>query len=189
MTFMNKAVVPKLYLVGLFAALFCFSLRVCAVEADAAVRGLIERIAPGHAGDFAIESIPAPEGENVFEVEARAGKIVLRGDGPLSRAVAFNWYLKHDVFVDVSWYVDDSVNLPAKLPLPKEKIRLTTKIKNRFFLNYCTFGYTMPFWRWRDWETSGSSPTHKTVARPGNEICPDGWRTLRRAAGGGTIFR
>jgi len=184
MTFMNKAVVPKLYLVGLFAALFCFSLRVCAVEADAAVRGLIERIAPGHAGDFAIESIPAPEGENVFEVEARAGKIVLRGDGPLSRAVAFNWYLKHDVFVDVSWYVDDSVNLPAKLPLPKEKIRRTTKIKNRFFLNYCTFGYTMPFWRWRDWERCidwmALNGVNLPLAQTGNEYI---WQKVWRRYG------
>ncbi|MEI3155517.1 MAG: alpha-N-acetylglucosaminidase TIM-barrel domain-containing protein [Odoribacter sp.] len=22
----------------------------------------------------------------------------------------------------------------------------------RFFLNYCTFGYTMAWWQWRDWE-------------------------------------
>jgi hypothetical protein len=87
-----------------------------------------------------------------FEVEARDGKIVLRGDSPLSQAVAFNWYLKHDAFVDVSWYADDAVKVPGKLPLPAEKIRKTTRIKNRFFLNYCTFGYTMPFWRWRDWE-------------------------------------
>ena len=76
----------------------------------------------------------------------------MRGDSPLSQAVAFNWYLKHDAFVDVSWYADDAVNVPAKLPLPAEKIRETTRIKDRFFLNYCTFGYTMPFWRWRDWE-------------------------------------
>jgi alpha-N-acetylglucosaminidase len=25
-------------------------------------------------------------------------------------------------------------------------------VKYRFFFNYCTFGYTMPFWNWREWE-------------------------------------
>jgi len=38
------------------------------------------------------------------------------------------------------------------LPLPVEKIHRTTRLKERFFLNYCTFGYTMPYWHWRDWE-------------------------------------
>ncbi len=114
--------------------------------------GLIERIAPGRGGDFVLETITAPDGYDVFEVEAHGGKIVLRGDNQLSQAVAFNWYLKHCALVDVSWYADDPVNMPQKLPLPMEKIRKITKIKDRFFLNYCTFGYTMPFWHWRDWE-------------------------------------
>ncbi len=141
-----------IFSIGLFAALLCQSLPAHAAEDDVAVRRLIERIAPGHGQDFVIETIAASAGENIFEVEARDGKIVLRGDSPLSQAVAFNWYLKHDVFVDVSWYADDALNVPDKLPLPAEKIRETTRIKDRFFLNYCTFGYTMPFWRWRDWE-------------------------------------
>jgi alpha-N-acetylglucosaminidase len=184
MIFMNKAVVPKLCIVGLFAALVCSSLRVRAVEADAAVRGLIERITPGHADNFVIENIRATEGENVFEVEACNGKIVLRGDGPLSQAVALNWYLKHDLFMDVSWYVDDSLNIPAKLPLPKGKIHRTTKIKNRFFLNYCTFGYTMPFWRWRDWERCidwmALNGINLPLAQTGNEYI---WQKVWRRYG------
>jgi alpha-N-acetylglucosaminidase len=113
---------------------------------------LIERIAPGHGGDFVIETIAAPAGENVFEVEGRAGKIVLRGDSPLSQAVALHWYLNHDAFVSVSWYAGDAVNVPAVLPRPAGKVHKTTRLQDRFFLNYCTFGDTMPFWRWRDWQ-------------------------------------
>jgi alpha-N-acetylglucosaminidase len=138
--------------IGLLAAWLCQAYAASATEVDSAVRQLIERLAPGHAGDFVLEGIAAPAGENAFEVEARGGKIVLRGDSPLSQAVAFNWYLKHDALVDVSWYADDAVKLPNKLPLPAQKIRRTTTLQDRFFLNYCTFGYTLPFWRWRDWE-------------------------------------
>ena len=136
---------------GLFAALPLFFQVAQARAADAGspVGSLIERIAPGHGGDFAVETIPAPPGENIFEVEARGGKIVLRGDGPLSQAAALNWYLKHCALADVSWCADDAVNAPDTLPPPAGKIRRTTRIKDRFFLNYCTFGYTMPFWRWR----------------------------------------
>ena len=147
-----STITKGIFSIGLFAALLWHSLPAPAAEDDAAVRRLIERITPGHGQDFVVETIAASAGENIFEVEARDGKIVLRGDSPLSQAVAFNWYLKHDAFVDVSWYADDAVNVPDKLPLPAGKIRKTTRIKDRFFLNYCTFGYTMPFWRWRDWE-------------------------------------
>ena len=106
-------------LFGLFAAAVASANEPNA--AGTAVRGLIERIAPGHASDFIIEEIPAPAGQNVFEVDSRDGKIVLRGDGPLSQAVAFNWYLKHTAFVSVSWYLEDAVTVPEKLPLPRKK--------------------------------------------------------------------
>ena len=83
-----------------------------AVETDTRIGGLIERIAPGHAKYSIVETIPAAVGGNVFEIDTVArNKIVLRGDGPLSQAVAFNWYLKYGGFVDVSWYADDVVRL------------------------------------------------------------------------------
>ena len=37
--------------------------------------------------------------------------------------------------------------LPAFLSLSRSK-----RVKNRFFLNYCTYGYTMPWWKWGEWE-------------------------------------
>jgi len=155
-----------------------------AIPRDAAVRGLIARIAPGHGKDFVLETIAAPAGENVFEVESRRGKIVLRGDSPLSQAVAFNWYLKHVAFADVSWYADDAVTLPARLPLPQTKVRETTRLKDRFFLNYCTFGYTMPFWHWRDWERAidwmALNGINLPLAQTGNEYI---WQKVWREYG------
>jgi len=145
---------PKLLLaISLIAALPIFPSNAETSEPENTVSALIERILPGHSKDFIVETIETPPEEDVFEVEASEnGKIVLRGNSPLSQAVAFNWYLKHDAFVSVSWYADDAVSVPPELPLPKEKTHKTTKQKNRFFLNYCTFGYSMPYWRWRDWE-------------------------------------
>ncbi len=169
---------------ALLAALLFQTVAAQAVETDTPIGGLIERIAPGHAKDFIVETIPAPAGEDVFEVGAQDGKIVLRGDNPISQTVAFNWYLKHDAFVEVSWYADDAVNAPDKLPLPADKIRRTTKIKDRFFLNYCTFGYTMPFWHWRDWERCidwmALNGINLPLAQTGNEYI---WQKVWREFG------
>jgi len=139
-------------LFGMLALLVLPALAGHAASSERAVRGLIDRIAPGHGNDFILETIAATNGENIFEVGARNGKIVLGGDGPLSQTVAFNWYLKQDAHVEVSWYADDAISLPKHLPLPDETIRRTTKLQKRFFLNYCTFGYSFPWWQWRDWE-------------------------------------
>jgi alpha-N-acetylglucosaminidase len=170
-----------LFSFGLFVVFICQGVPAGAAQPDMAVRGLIGRIAPGHVHDFVLETIPAPGGENVFEVEARGGKIVLRGDGPLSQAVAFNWYLKHVALVDVSWHADDAIKIPDKLPLPAGIIHETTRIKDRFFLNYCTFGYTMPFWHWRDWERCidwmALNGVNLPLAQTGNEyIWQKVWR-------------
>jgi len=174
----------RIFTFGFVAALICGALPAPATEDDRVVRGLIERIAPAHGRDFVIETIPASANENVFEVEARNGKIELRGDNPLSQAVAFNWYLKHVAFVDVSWDADDAIKVPGQLPLPSEKIRKTTRIKDRFFLNYCTFGYTMPFWRWRDWERCidwmALNGINLPLAQTGNEYV---WQKVWREYG------
>jgi alpha-N-acetylglucosaminidase len=117
------------------------------------VQGLVNRILPGRTGSFVFETIPAPSAtENVFEVDSRNGKIILRGDSVLSQCVALNYYLTHTAKVSVSCYCDVPIIAPDKLPLPAQTVRKTTKLKQRFFLNYCTFGYAFPWWQWNNWE-------------------------------------
>ena len=41
------------------------------------------------------------------------------------------------------------MNPPEQLPLPRKKSG-RHRIKDRFFLNYCTLGHTLLFWHWRD---------------------------------------
>ena len=38
------------------------------------------------------------------------------------------------------------------MPAVETPVRVEARVKDRFFLNYCTFGYTMPWWKWEDWE-------------------------------------
>ena len=122
---------------------------------------LIGRVLPGHRDAFAIEEIPDENGLDVFEVEAgEDGRIVLRGNNGVSVAVAFNWYLNNVARLRYGWEAAGPLVIPGKLPLPAEKIRRTCAAKERFFMNYCTYGYTMPWWRWtRACGTCSSAPT------------------------------
>lgn len=113
---------------------------------------LIERVAPGHSSDFIIEAISEDEGNETFEIEGRGNKIVLKGNSTLAIARAFNWYLNYYCHTSVSWYKAEPIDVPAVFPSVKEKIQKTCRFAKRFFLNYCTFGYTMVWWQWDDWQ-------------------------------------
>ena len=130
-----------------------------AVTASAAVTGDVEqamalaaRLAPSLAGKVEFELIEADQGKDVFTLESRGGKVVIGGNNAGSMAVGLNRYLNRYCMVTVSWYADVPVQLPAVLPGVPVPERVTARVPQRFFLNYCTWGYTMPFWQWRDWE-------------------------------------
>ena len=74
-------------------------------------------------------------GKDAFTLESRGGKVIIG-------------YCK----VTVSWYAGVPMELPDVLPDVPAPERITARVPQRFFLNYCTWGYTMPFWQWRDWE-------------------------------------
>ena len=112
---------------------------------------LIGRIIPGHADQFVCEIIPGADGRDVFEIESRDGKVVLRGNTPLSQAVALNRYLTRYCDCHVSLN-GRQLRLPARLPLVLEKERVVGWASSRYFLNYCAFGYSLPWWDWAEWE-------------------------------------
>jgi len=126
----------------------------CLGQADstgvAAVRGLISRIAPGHANGFVLEAIGSGAGSDVFEIDSRGGKVVLRGNNGVSLASALNWYLKYDCHCQLSWG-GDQLRLPARLPLPRKE-RHVSPYQFRYDFNYCTFNYSMSWWDWKRWQ-------------------------------------
>ena len=91
-------------------------------------------------------------GKDMFTLESRDGKVVVGGNNANSMAVGLNRYLNRYCKTTVSWYADVPLDLPDVLPDVPAAERVTARVPQRFFLNYCTWGYTMPFWDWDDWE-------------------------------------
>lgn len=116
-----------------------------------AANDLIKRVMKEQASSFKTELIPHENGRDVFEISTEGKKIVLRGSNPLSVASALNHYLKHLAHCHISWN-GTNLNLPNPLPLPDTLIRRRTPYQYRYYLNYCTFNYTMSWWDWDRWE-------------------------------------
>lgn len=121
-------------------------------EENSAIRGLVNRIMPDKAEEIEFEKRESEDGKDEFKIESRDGKVVISGNSPLSQAVGLNWYLKYHCMTSVSWWNADPVELPEELPKVENPVRRECEVENRFFLNYCTFGYTMPWWTWEEWE-------------------------------------
>ena len=113
---------------------------------------LVQRMIPSGAYQFLIETIPKEKGQDVFEVDSKNGKIVLRGNNGVAIASALNYYLREYAHAHISWHCADQLNLPNPLPLPPQKVRIKSPMQYRFAYNYCTHGYTMAWWGWDKWE-------------------------------------
>ena len=118
----------------------------------AQARNLAERLSPRLLDKVEFVTIDAVGGKDVFTLESGGGKVIIGGNNAGSMAVGLNRYLNRYCMTTVSWYADVPVGLPRVLPDVPAAERVTARVPQRFFLNYCTWGYTMPFWQWRDWE-------------------------------------
>ncbi len=115
------------------------------------VEKLIQRNLPAHQNDFIIKSIPDTAGMDVFELESSNNKIIIRGSSVPAAAKGLNYYLKHYCNCHIS-QSGKQMHLPGVLPRIKEKIRVVSPAKYRYYLNYCTYNYEMAFWDWQKWE-------------------------------------
>ncbi len=116
----------------------------------ATIKGMLNRLIPEHAASFEPRKLSSSSDQ--FQLSSEGGKIIIAGNNANSMAVALNHYLKYYCNTNISWYVNDAIDMPKTLPMVPTMVQSKARVDKRFFLNYCTFGYTMPWWQWRDWE-------------------------------------
>jgi len=115
------------------------------------IEAFVKRIVGEKASSFVIEYISAENGKDVFELEGNGNQIILRGNNGISIGSALNHYLRYYCHRLITWN-DMNPSLPASLPVVKEKIRKTSPYHYRYYLNYCTFNYSMAWWDWDRWQ-------------------------------------
>lgn len=93
-----------------------------------------------------------PDSTETYCVTADNGHVQVNGSSTSAMAVGLNRYLRELCGTDVSWYAADPVVLPADLPSTSTPLTGSAKTDSRFFLNYCTYGYSTPYWKWNDWQ-------------------------------------
>ncbi|OCX52284.1 alpha-N-acetylglucosaminidase [Mucilaginibacter sp. PPCGB 2223] len=112
---------------------------------------LIRRLIPQRANSFVVQQADMHSTHDCFELGSKNGRIILRGNNGVAIASALYYYLTEYCHCQVTWN-GTNLKLPAKLPLITKKIRKETPYQYRYYLNYCTFNYSMSWWDWPRWE-------------------------------------
>lgn len=115
-----------------------------------AVRELLKRILPNH-----YEGISVVINEHVehdyFRIRNNKGLVEIEANNALSVSSGIHWYLKYVCNCHISWS-GNQLKLPEQLPTDFEEIRHEGNFNFRYYLNYCTFSYSMVWWDWERWE-------------------------------------
>ncbi len=136
-------------ILGLGAAILLI-LTACSFNPEIkAAKELTKRVIPEQASHF--EFVHLDDTLDRFTLESKGKKIVIGGNNANSMAFGLNYYLKNYCLTTVSWNVNEPLYMPKSLPKVPEKVSASAKVQDRFFLNYCTYGYTMPWWGWKEW--------------------------------------
>ena len=117
---------------------------------ERAAEALARRVMGSKASAVAFEQTDATT--DSYELVQKGNKVVVRGNNANSMAVGLNRYIQQYCLANVSWYHFNPVELPDVMPQVPEKVSAQVEVPVRFFLNYCTYGYTMPWWKWEQWE-------------------------------------
>ncbi|MDP1623209.1 MAG: alpha-N-acetylglucosaminidase TIM-barrel domain-containing protein [Bacteroidales bacterium] len=112
---------------------------------------LAERVLGDRAGSFLFKYFENDTVHNAFEVSSSGDTIVIKGNSGINLASGLNWYLNHYCNAQFT-VIDEHIDLPSRLPLPGKATLIRTPFKYRYFFNICTFGYTMAWWGWEEWE-------------------------------------
>lgn len=110
---------------------------------------LANKMVPNQAKNIVFERVVNET--DFFELETKGKKLIIRGNNGISMARGLNHYMRYYLHSTTSW-TGHNLSYTSSLPIIKEKIHVNATLPLRYYLNYCTYSYSMAFWNWTQWE-------------------------------------
>ena len=126
----------------------------------AAIVALMKRIGGNDAArrfKFVLNPAMSSKAEK-FVISSEKGKILIKGSTLSAITTGIGWYLNHIAHINIAWNSLNEKRLGeqyadlSNLPLPAEAETHICDAQYRYYLNYCTFGYSMTSWTWKRWQ-------------------------------------
>ncbi len=98
---------------------------------------------------FVLTGSPADSLDS-YALSVTDGVLTVEGNTPVSLCKGFHDYILENGYGVASW-TGNRLELPAMLP-DMERREAVSPFTDRLYYNVCTYGYTSPFWGWKEWE-------------------------------------
>lgn len=117
------------------------------------IQGIINRQFPFLKNKVFIEvnSDGQSELNDSFNLSTRNNSLYIKANSLSAASCALNYYLENYCHMSIS-HSGDNVGRLKKLPIVKGDIKVVSRFKYRYALNYCTYNYSYSFYNWKDWE-------------------------------------
>ena len=131
------------------------------VENPDAVVALVNRIGgAGTDGKFKFVLDPSVNSkQEAFVLGSEDGKILVKGTTISAITTGLGWYLNHIAHINIAWNSLNEKTVSGEayadlsnIPVPTAEEMHTSDAKYRYYLNTCTFGYSMTSWTWKRWQ-------------------------------------
>jgi alpha-N-acetylglucosaminidase len=130
----------------------CANIPAKTVKNPKAVADLIERIGGEGAARLIDTQLNTSLGNEQFIITKNGKKPCIKASTLSALTCGVGWYLNHYANINIAWN-NPIVNLSAAtLPLPSQNEVHTCSADYRYYLNYCTFSYSMSTWTWQRWQ-------------------------------------
>lgn len=88
----------------------------------------------------------------VISADSKGRRPMIKGSSVIAVCAGIGWYLNHYAHVNLSWNHLSTDLSAVSLPVPTRPERHDCQASYRYYLNYCTFGYSMTTWTWERWQ-------------------------------------
>lgn len=92
----------------------------------------------------------APSGCDRYTLEARDGKLLVSGSSAVALCRGFYDYVSTHGYGVCGWS-GSRFDLPERFPASPLQ-ETVSPFERRLYMNVCTYGYTMPYWGWEEWQ-------------------------------------
>lgn len=131
------------------------------VENPEAVVALIKRVGGrSAAGKFKFVLEPSLDyDKEVFVIGSEDGKVLIKGTTISAITTGIGWYLNNYAHINIAWNSLNEKTVSggkyadlSNIPVPTGEETRTSDAMYRYYLNTCTFGYSMTSWTWKRWQ-------------------------------------
>ncbi|MEF9959279.1 MAG: alpha-N-acetylglucosaminidase [Niameybacter sp.] len=116
------------------------------------IKSLISRVLDvDTASKFAIHLEDRKTAHDYFELSTIENQIQVKASNVLAAASGVHWYMKHYLNMNITW-CGSQKQTKEPWPVIDGTVYKETPYTYKYYLNYCTYGYSMVFWDWERWE-------------------------------------